>query len=456
MGLVLSWNTHDNKEEVIELTQTPMMVGSLLSNQIVISGKSVDPIHALLEEKKNTWLITDLGSTSGVWVNGEKIVVEKSLKEGDRLKFGDVEVTCLLAQNKKLPVPPVPKKSEEKKKTKTNASGPGLFSNDQEGASGETLEVIAYWGGTILNVEHFGKNKIGFHQVTIGDPTKAHFVSAGEQDFASYVISTLSEGGHTLHLIEGMSATLRRGGKMEQVAAGVHPLSKGDFAKVQYGPVSYFFLFMSPPVLDLPRTGPRDPFFLGLSITGMVVYLGLVISLFAIDVKTQDKPEEEDIWSIVNIPDKKQEEPRPEPIETVKVPPPPTPLEPPPKPVEPVPPKDPEVVKKPPPPPPPKAEQVLTKAKTQPKPEPGGGLPAAGGEKKEAEEAPKPVGVNLSTLGVGLGKISSKKGGAGAIQTNFTSSPGGAKVGEALGIKIMDWVDCQVQKIWHWVDLGML
>ena len=39
-----------------------MMVGTLLSNQVILKGKGIEPIHALFD-KDNRWMVTDLGST---------------------------------------------------------------------------------------------------------------------------------------------------------------------------------------------------------------------------------------------------------------------------------------------------------------------------------------------------------------------------------------------------------
>ena len=44
--------------------------------------------HAEISLQNNTWLIRDLGSTNGTWVNGQKITQLTELETGDRIVFG--------------------------------------------------------------------------------------------------------------------------------------------------------------------------------------------------------------------------------------------------------------------------------------------------------------------------------------------------------------------------------
>src|SRR5690606_32831289 len=58
-----------------------------------------------------------------------------------------------------------------------------LFSPRKARPSGDVLEVVAYWGDTVLETELFHPTYKGFEEVTIGDPTKAHLIAAGKDNF---------------------------------------------------------------------------------------------------------------------------------------------------------------------------------------------------------------------------------------------------------------------------------
>jgi hypothetical protein len=56
-------------------------------------------------------------------------------------------------------------------------SSPQLFSPKKGRPSGDVLEVVSYWGDTVLEVELFHPSFKGFEHPTIGDLPKAHFLS---------------------------------------------------------------------------------------------------------------------------------------------------------------------------------------------------------------------------------------------------------------------------------------
>lgn len=59
-------------------------------NDLVISDPSVSTMHAKLQRRENVWILSDLGSTNGTFVEGERIRGEVPLSPGTTLKFGDV------------------------------------------------------------------------------------------------------------------------------------------------------------------------------------------------------------------------------------------------------------------------------------------------------------------------------------------------------------------------------
>jgi pSer/pThr/pTyr-binding forkhead associated (FHA) protein len=59
-------------------------------NDVVITDPSVSTMHAKLQRREAIWILTDLGSTNGTFVEGERLAGEMPLSPGTTLKFGDV------------------------------------------------------------------------------------------------------------------------------------------------------------------------------------------------------------------------------------------------------------------------------------------------------------------------------------------------------------------------------
>jgi len=59
-------------------------------NDIVLGDPSVSTMHAKLQRREAVWILTDLGSTNGTFVEGERLSGETPLSPGTTLRFGDV------------------------------------------------------------------------------------------------------------------------------------------------------------------------------------------------------------------------------------------------------------------------------------------------------------------------------------------------------------------------------
>ncbi len=65
-------------------------IGRGLYNDVVISDASVSTMHAKLQRREAIWILSDLGSTNGTFVEGERLAGEVALTPGTTLRFGDV------------------------------------------------------------------------------------------------------------------------------------------------------------------------------------------------------------------------------------------------------------------------------------------------------------------------------------------------------------------------------
>lgn len=90
------------KGEVVhtsEFVKEKIVLGRILSADLRIDDPRVSRIHALLEVRGDNILLTDLASSHGTFVNGQK-VVETKLKMGDTIKLGFIEVKVLKGSGK--------------------------------------------------------------------------------------------------------------------------------------------------------------------------------------------------------------------------------------------------------------------------------------------------------------------------------------------------------------------
>jgi adenylate cyclase len=59
-------------------------------NDVILADPSVSTMHAKLQRRDAIWILTDLGSTNGTFVEGERLTGEMPLSPGTTIKFGDV------------------------------------------------------------------------------------------------------------------------------------------------------------------------------------------------------------------------------------------------------------------------------------------------------------------------------------------------------------------------------
>jgi hypothetical protein len=74
---------------VLDETRPTISVGKSVENDLVLDGDpAVSRVHARLERVGPAWCITDLGSTNGTTVNGERLFAPRSIFDRDEVLIG--------------------------------------------------------------------------------------------------------------------------------------------------------------------------------------------------------------------------------------------------------------------------------------------------------------------------------------------------------------------------------
>lgn len=78
--------------QLIPLESTAVSLGRGLGNDVILEDTRVSRHHAQLRYRQRRFWVTDLGSTNGTFVNGER-VNEAALSDGDLISLGGLELT---------------------------------------------------------------------------------------------------------------------------------------------------------------------------------------------------------------------------------------------------------------------------------------------------------------------------------------------------------------------------
>lgn len=80
----------ESKRQFIPILRPSIRLGREEDNDIVTADTLSSRYHAQLRRQKQQYVVADLGSTNGVWVNGKRIQVEQALADGDQILIGRI------------------------------------------------------------------------------------------------------------------------------------------------------------------------------------------------------------------------------------------------------------------------------------------------------------------------------------------------------------------------------
>jgi hypothetical protein len=76
--------------QTLQLSDEVTTIGSVAGATVVLADPAVSKKHAAIRKVENEFELADLGSTNGVYVNGQK-VPKKTLAVGDIIRVGNTE-----------------------------------------------------------------------------------------------------------------------------------------------------------------------------------------------------------------------------------------------------------------------------------------------------------------------------------------------------------------------------
>lgn len=106
------------EEHVVALTGEDVSIGKAEKNSIVFDDAAVSSTHALLRFLNGEWLIADLASRNGVFVNHQRVSGSCVVRPGDLIQIGHCQLSLQAAAS---PVRPKDKQSAKLDKSKARA-----------------------------------------------------------------------------------------------------------------------------------------------------------------------------------------------------------------------------------------------------------------------------------------------------------------------------------------------
>ena len=68
----------------------PMSIGRAPGSMLRLNDETVSRTHAQLHSSARGWVLRDLGSANGTWVNGRRVTGSVDVRPGDHVRFGRV------------------------------------------------------------------------------------------------------------------------------------------------------------------------------------------------------------------------------------------------------------------------------------------------------------------------------------------------------------------------------
>ncbi len=78
--------------KVLPLEKSELHVGRDVTNDLVVSDEKVSRRHARLYSEGDQYVVEDLGSTNGTFINGARLSGPHLLRVGEQITFGETSI----------------------------------------------------------------------------------------------------------------------------------------------------------------------------------------------------------------------------------------------------------------------------------------------------------------------------------------------------------------------------
>src|SRR5215471_10527173 len=85
----------EGKQTSLPLAHDEYGLGRAEANAIRLTDRNVSRKHAVLRRNGQGWLVTDLSSYNGTFVNGIRVAGEQPIKNGDVVQLGDYRLELI-------------------------------------------------------------------------------------------------------------------------------------------------------------------------------------------------------------------------------------------------------------------------------------------------------------------------------------------------------------------------
>src|SRR5215468_3370358 len=91
----LSIEDDQANQTVVDLSRDEYTIGRDVANTVRLTERNISRKHALLRKNGAGWVVKDLTSYNGCFVNGGRVAGERGLKHGDLLQLGDYRLELI-------------------------------------------------------------------------------------------------------------------------------------------------------------------------------------------------------------------------------------------------------------------------------------------------------------------------------------------------------------------------
>jgi pSer/pThr/pTyr-binding forkhead associated (FHA) protein len=95
VAMLQYYSISDSRPERVTLDAFPFIVGRSETAELTVDSARVSREHARFDRQDARYVLEDLGSTNGTFVNGKKISGQIELTDGDLIAVADIEITFL-------------------------------------------------------------------------------------------------------------------------------------------------------------------------------------------------------------------------------------------------------------------------------------------------------------------------------------------------------------------------